>query len=276
MGDARAGQAGRADAHRHRAVLAAAAPGVGMLIYSAFIWRLTGDPLGWLKAHGAWGREYQGLAALVGDRVDIIANAGVLGLCGLAAARRDERARRRVRARRRLACGPDTWPGVGRVHPGLYSSAAGGGRTHLGRTILVGAVSRVPLDGRRRSPAASRGVARLVCGDSGAQRGHVLHLAAALLNDTLRFSPLLREFVARDEPASMKARYNTSQDDEVAALARVLPFGARGGGRRPAVRGAGHRAGATAGRRHRRRFRRRRSRPRRARSSRAATPRSTP
>ena len=62
-----------------KAVLAAATPGIGMLIYSAFIWRLTGDPLAWLKAHGAWGREYQGLAALVGDRATIIANAGVLG-----------------------------------------------------------------------------------------------------------------------------------------------------------------------------------------------------
>ena len=61
------------------AVLAAAAPGIGMLIYSAFIWRLTGDPLAWLRAHGAWGREYQGLAVLVGDRVTFIANAGVLG-----------------------------------------------------------------------------------------------------------------------------------------------------------------------------------------------------
>ncbi len=62
-----------------KAVLAAATPGIGMLIYSAFIWRLTGDPLAWLKAHGAWGREYQGLAMLVGDRATIIANAGVLG-----------------------------------------------------------------------------------------------------------------------------------------------------------------------------------------------------
>jgi hypothetical protein len=61
------------------AVLAASAPGVGMLIYSAYIWHLTGDPVGWLRAHGAWGREYQGLASLVGDRLNIIANAGVEG-----------------------------------------------------------------------------------------------------------------------------------------------------------------------------------------------------
>ncbi len=61
------------------AMLAAAGPGIGMLIYSAYVWQLTGDPLGWLRAHGAWGREYSGLLTLVGDRVNIIANAGVEG-----------------------------------------------------------------------------------------------------------------------------------------------------------------------------------------------------
>jgi hypothetical protein len=61
------------------ALLAASAPGIGMLIYSAFVFSLSGDPLAWLKAHGAWGREYQGLAVLVGDRINIIANAGVQG-----------------------------------------------------------------------------------------------------------------------------------------------------------------------------------------------------
>jgi hypothetical protein len=54
-------------------------PGIGMLLYSAYVWQVAGDPLGWLKAHGAWGREYQGLVTLVGDRVNIIANVGVGG-----------------------------------------------------------------------------------------------------------------------------------------------------------------------------------------------------
>jgi hypothetical protein len=73
---------GQAGLGRHvvvKALLAAAMPGAGMLLYSAYIWRLTGDPLGWLRAHGAWGREYQGLVTLVGDRLNIIANAGVEG-----------------------------------------------------------------------------------------------------------------------------------------------------------------------------------------------------
>jgi hypothetical protein len=75
-------RAGRLDRERWKlvpAMAAAAMPGVGMLIFSAFAWQVSGDPLGWLRAHGAWGREYQGLVTLVGDRVNIIANAGVEG-----------------------------------------------------------------------------------------------------------------------------------------------------------------------------------------------------
>jgi hypothetical protein len=76
-----AAQAGRAGPAGNivPAMLAAAMPGIGMLLYSAYVWQVAGDPLGWLKAHGAWGREYQGLVTLVGDRVNIIANAGVEG-----------------------------------------------------------------------------------------------------------------------------------------------------------------------------------------------------
>jgi hypothetical protein len=47
------------------AVAAAAAPGIGVLLYSAFIWQLTGDPIAWAEGHAAWGREYVGLSALV-------------------------------------------------------------------------------------------------------------------------------------------------------------------------------------------------------------------
>ena len=46
------------------ALLSAAAPGIGVLIYSAFIWNLTGDPLAWAEGHAAWGRQYNGLLPL--------------------------------------------------------------------------------------------------------------------------------------------------------------------------------------------------------------------
>jgi hypothetical protein len=50
------------------ALAAAAMPGIGMLLYSAFIWQLTGNPLEWAAGHRAWGREYQGLSVLMTDR----------------------------------------------------------------------------------------------------------------------------------------------------------------------------------------------------------------
>jgi Mannosyltransferase (PIG-V) len=40
-----------------RAWIAASMPGIGMLIYCAFIWTLTGDPLAWLKRQAAWQRD---------------------------------------------------------------------------------------------------------------------------------------------------------------------------------------------------------------------------
>jgi hypothetical protein len=40
-----------------RAWLVAAMPGIGMLIYCAFIWHLTGDPLAWIKRQAAWQRD---------------------------------------------------------------------------------------------------------------------------------------------------------------------------------------------------------------------------
>ena len=43
-------------------LLAVAAPGIGMLLYSAYVHQLTGAWFGWARLHEAWGRSYQGLA----------------------------------------------------------------------------------------------------------------------------------------------------------------------------------------------------------------------
>ncbi len=42
----------------------ASASGIGMLIYSAYLWNLTGHPLAWAEGHAAWGRQYGGLVPL--------------------------------------------------------------------------------------------------------------------------------------------------------------------------------------------------------------------
>jgi hypothetical protein len=45
-----------------KSLLAASAPGLGMLAYSAYVNHITGDFFGWARLHEAWGRSYQGLA----------------------------------------------------------------------------------------------------------------------------------------------------------------------------------------------------------------------
>jgi hypothetical protein len=55
----------------------AAAPGIGMLIYSAYIYSLTGDPLQWAKQNAAWGRVYKGLDHIVQDRLVYVHNYGL-------------------------------------------------------------------------------------------------------------------------------------------------------------------------------------------------------
>jgi len=75
-----AGVAVRADPDTSRSLVtriaAAAMPGIGMLIYSAYIWQLTTDPLAWAKGHVAWGRSYQGLSILVTERYAWLENVG--------------------------------------------------------------------------------------------------------------------------------------------------------------------------------------------------------
>ena len=56
---------------------AASLPGIGVLLYSAYIWSLTGDPLSWAEGHIAWGRSYQGLWVLVSDRYQFLSDAGI-------------------------------------------------------------------------------------------------------------------------------------------------------------------------------------------------------
>ena len=60
------------------ACAAIAMPVAGAAFYSAFIWRLAGNPFAWAAGHAAWGRHYQGLSHLVATRYGFIASAGLL------------------------------------------------------------------------------------------------------------------------------------------------------------------------------------------------------
>jgi hypothetical protein len=54
-------------------LLAASAPGLGMLAFSAFIYQLTGNAFQWTMQNQAWGRVYRGLDSIVSDRFNFIA-----------------------------------------------------------------------------------------------------------------------------------------------------------------------------------------------------------
>lgn len=55
---------------------AAAAPGLGMIAYSTYVYVLTGNPLQWAAQNAAWGRVYRGIDLLIADRVSYIYQAG--------------------------------------------------------------------------------------------------------------------------------------------------------------------------------------------------------
>ncbi len=57
-------------------LLAASAPGLGMLAFSAFVYQLTGNAFRWTMQNAAWGRVYRSLDSIVTDRVDFIVTNG--------------------------------------------------------------------------------------------------------------------------------------------------------------------------------------------------------
>lgn len=58
-------------------IAVAALPGIGMLLYSTYIFFLTGNPLQWAAQNAAWGRVYRGLDALLAERAVAITDEGV-------------------------------------------------------------------------------------------------------------------------------------------------------------------------------------------------------
>ena len=72
---------GTAAARRPRdlapAFAAAAACAFGTLLYSFFIWGMTGNPIAWASGHAAWGRHYTSLTTLVATRASFIGHAGL-------------------------------------------------------------------------------------------------------------------------------------------------------------------------------------------------------
>lgn len=57
-------------------LVAAAAPGLGMIAYSAFVYDLTGDPFMWIKLQAGWGRENIGAASFLAGEWQSVGNQG--------------------------------------------------------------------------------------------------------------------------------------------------------------------------------------------------------
>jgi hypothetical protein len=51
-------------------------PVLGLLLYSAYVYSLTGDPFAWAKAQQGWGRKTAGLLDFIDARADLIASYG--------------------------------------------------------------------------------------------------------------------------------------------------------------------------------------------------------
>jgi hypothetical protein len=53
-------------------IAVASLPGIGMLMYSTYIYALTGHPLQWAAQNAAWGRVYRGLDTLFEEQVGML------------------------------------------------------------------------------------------------------------------------------------------------------------------------------------------------------------
>ena len=62
-----------------RGLAAALMPPAGLLLYAAFIWRTTGDPIAWATGHAAWGRTYEGLGTLFRNELTQVTASGLSG-----------------------------------------------------------------------------------------------------------------------------------------------------------------------------------------------------
>jgi hypothetical protein len=51
-----------------------------MLLYSAYVWRLTGDPFLWAQVQPTWGRGYATLTTLIGNDLRFLGERGLYGL----------------------------------------------------------------------------------------------------------------------------------------------------------------------------------------------------
>jgi hypothetical protein len=60
-----------------RSLIAVAAPAVGMLAFTTYLWQVTGIWFAWRESHIAWGRTFQGVGPII-DTMSYIESQGLL------------------------------------------------------------------------------------------------------------------------------------------------------------------------------------------------------
>ena len=150
-----------------------------MLAFSAFIYRLTGNPFMWTMQNAAWGRVYRSLDSIVSDRAGYIAANGLYSY----ASTQTLDLFYSLAIVLALAA---VWPVYRRF--GLPFAAfilltivppmSAGGLLSMGRVTSV--LFPVFLAGRRRTGPSPRGVGLFVWRAAGICRRDVFHMAAVI------------------------------------------------------------------------------------------------
>ena len=108
-------------------------PVLGVVLYSIYIWALTGNPLQWSAQHAAWGRTFTGAAPFVRS-AEVRRRARIRALCPPLAVRADQRRRGSIRACGGDPRGPAAGHSVRHLPPVQPRAAAAGRRLHVDRT----------------------------------------------------------------------------------------------------------------------------------------------
>ena len=162
-------------------VLAAAMPAIGMLLYSLFIYNLTGDAFAWAKGHLAWGRQYGGLSNLFVNSYVFVSYLGLYTYTLVDSAGRHECGTGFVRVRHDMAGLQAVWIAVRRLSADQSRSANPHWRISLGRALYVGSVPGVSCARAARASPRPSGVDRRVCDGASPQRDPFLYMAGAVL-----------------------------------------------------------------------------------------------
>ncbi len=164
------------------ALLAACMPVLGMAVYSAFIYRLTGDPFAWMKGQQAWGRVYHGWTTLVTEPAATIAGIGVFEYAMSYPVTV-------MNAAAGAFCLVLAWPGCAAARPAVRGPDSLDDRPSparrwraVARPDHVGPVPRLHVARHRDLPSTPADLACRVCVRSGTCRHPLLHLATALLS----------------------------------------------------------------------------------------------